>query len=276
VNLKPVTLPFPRLTRSLKRAYPFRTAAPSFIYPADYVPNVRLLAPFFDEIELLFFESGGLPPRRTVAELRAIGASEGLGFNVHLPTDVTLGHPDSRQAANALEALRRACDCAAPLDPSLFCLHVPPGPAGEGDLWSERVRQDLEALATATGGPARIAIETLPGPLDYLDRLVESLELSICMDVGHLLLSGHRVGECAARFGSRLAAVHLHAAADGRDHLPLDRLPEPAAADVLRLLKSYPGIVSLEVFSFEALSASVEWLAGRMGPGASRGLHDRG
>jgi hypothetical protein len=96
------------------------------------------------------------------------------------------------------------------------------------------------------------------------------------MDVGHLLLSGHRVGDCATRFGSRLAAAHLHAAAHGRDHLPLERLPERAALETLRMLSSYEGIVSLEVFSFEALSASVEWLAGRMEPGASRGRHDCG
>lgn len=260
------SLPFPRLTRSLKRAYPFRTAAPSFIYPADYVPNVRMLAPFFDEVELLFFESGGLPPRRTVAELAAIGAAEGLGFNVHLPTDVTLGDLDPQRAGHALDALRRACERALPLDPSLFILHVPHGPAHEGDLRRERVLRDLGALAAAAGGPARIALETLPGRLDYLDGVVESLGASICMDVGHLLLSGHRIGERAAQFGNRLAAVHLHAAVHDRDHLPLDRLSEPAAADTLRMLSSFNGIVSLEVFSFEALSASVEWLAGRMSP----------
>lgn len=271
-----MNLSFPPLPRSLKRAYRFRTAAPSFVYRADYVPNARRLAPFFDEIELLFFESTGLPPRHTIAELAAIGAAEGLGYNVHLPTDVALGHPDPGQAAAALDALRRACARAAPLNPSMFILHVPPGPPGAPGRWRDGVLRDLAALAAAAGDPGRIALETLPGPLDDLEDLADSLGLPVCLDVGHLLLSGHRVGECAARFGPHLAAIHLHAAVRGRDHLPLDRLAEPTAADVLRLLSSFQGAVSLEVFSFEALAASVEWLAGRMQPDASRGLQNRG
>jgi len=259
-----------RLPRSARRAYPFRTATTSFIYPADYGPNVRRLAPFFDEIELLFFEAEALPSRHVIAELAAIGAAEGLGYNVHLPTDVSLADPDPIGRLRAVDALRRACDHAAPLRPSTFTVHVPGGPAGALDPWREQARQGLAELAAAVGDPARMAVETLDYPPERVGELIAGLGLSVCLDVGHLLLQGRNPAAVAARFAPAVAIVHLHAAADGRDHLALDRLPGPAAAQVLELLAGFRGVVSLEVFSFEALRDSMEWLSTRFPCGLER------
>ncbi len=259
-----------RLPRSARRAYPFRTATTSFIYPADYGPNVRRLAPFFDEIELLFFEAGALPPRHVIAELAAIGTAEGLGYNVHLPTDVSLADPDPIVHRRAVDALRRACDHAARLRPSTFTVHVPGGPAGAGDPWREQARQGLAELAAAVGDPARIAVETLDYPPERVGELIAGLGLSVCLDVGHLLLQGLDPAAVAARFAPAVAIIHLHAAAGGRDHLALDHLPGPAAAQVLELLAGFHGVVSLEVFAFEALAASLTWLSTRFPCGLER------
>ncbi|MCK7510836.1 MAG: hypothetical protein MZV70_46715 [Desulfobacterales bacterium] len=49
-----------------------------------------------------------------IAELAAIGAAEGPGYNVHLPTDVSLADPDPIGRRRAVDAPRRACDHAAP------------------------------------------------------------------------------------------------------------------------------------------------------------------
>jgi len=43
------------LPKSYKHAYPFKLGTTSFIYPDGYVPNVKMLGPYMDEIELLFF-----------------------------------------------------------------------------------------------------------------------------------------------------------------------------------------------------------------------------
>ena len=51
------TQPFPPLDIVCKNVFPFALACPSFVYPAGYVDNIRHLAPFVDEIQLLFFES---------------------------------------------------------------------------------------------------------------------------------------------------------------------------------------------------------------------------
>jgi hypothetical protein len=53
-------LKYPRLTKSYKGFYPFKLATTSFIYPDDYIPNVKMLGPFVDEIELLLFESNDI------------------------------------------------------------------------------------------------------------------------------------------------------------------------------------------------------------------------
>ena len=49
----------------------------SFIYPDHYARNVQLIGPFFDEIELLFFESrfeDSLPSRKDIQELKDLSA----------------------------------------------------------------------------------------------------------------------------------------------------------------------------------------------------------
>ena len=269
-RLKPEPLnPLPAFAvpgRSVKGAYPFRTAATSFVYPADYLPNVRRLAPYFDEIELLFYEAQGLPPRAVITELAAIRAAEAVGFNVHLPLDVSISDREPLRRAQAVDALCRACEHAAPLHPSTFTLHIPgPGPAG-WEAWHERVRPGVARLAAAVADPARISVETLDYPLEQADDLLAEYGLSVCMDVGHLVLGGRDLAAFAARFAGRIAVIHLHAAGEtGDDHLPPDRLPAFAAAQVCRLLSAYRGLVALEVFSIGRLAASVEWLAAHVG-----------
>ena len=58
----------------LKKRFSFRLSAPSYIFPADYAANAAALAPFLDEIELLFFESAcdSLPSLREIEKLRKL------------------------------------------------------------------------------------------------------------------------------------------------------------------------------------------------------------
>jgi len=47
---------YPSLPKSYKGLYPFKIGTTSFIYPAGYAQNVKMLGPYVDEIELLLFE----------------------------------------------------------------------------------------------------------------------------------------------------------------------------------------------------------------------------
>ena len=97
--------------------------------------------------------------------------------------------------------------------------------------------------------------------------MIEALGLAVCMDFGHLLRRGQDPDLFFRSFASRISIIHLHGVENGRDHLPLTHLPQPADETVRRLLCGFKGIVSLEVFSFGALAASLSWLETRLQSG---------
>jgi sugar phosphate isomerase/epimerase len=257
----------PLLSRSFKKRFPFTLATTSFIYPDDYGPNIQRLGPFLDEIELLLFESGSLPSRHTIAGLADLARTYEVGYNVHLPSDVSVGHADDRIRESAVASILRAYERVSVLSPSTLTLHIPwEGPAGlPADLlpWKERVRESIVCLIAAVGSPACISVETLDYPLEWLAEVIDDLGLAVCMDVGHLLLHGRELADVMRRFASRISILHLHGVAAGRDHLALDRLRPSSAEKVFKVLSGFKGIVSLEVFNFDDLAASLNWMEER-------------
>jgi sugar phosphate isomerase/epimerase len=213
-------------------------------------------------------ESASLPSASCIRELGGLAREYDLSYNVHLPADVSIGHPDPRRRTCDLEALLRTVDLVGPLTPSTLTLHIPREASGStaetSDAWRQRVHEGLTRLARAVDDPARISVETLDYPLEAVVDIIEALGLSICMDVGHLLLNDQDVGGFFKRYASRIVIIHLHGAQNGRDHLPLGRLPPPADHVVPKLLSGYQGIVSLEVFSYDALAESLSWLEARL------------
>ena len=117
---------YPSLTKSYKGLYPFKICTTSFIYPDHYIPNVRMLGPYLDEIELLLFESQGadaLPSRGVVAELCRLAAEFHLSYNIHLPTDVSISDQNAVRQKKAVDTLCRVIELVQPLDPSAVILH---------------------------------------------------------------------------------------------------------------------------------------------------------
>lgn len=259
---------YPPLPQSAKGRYPFRLACPSFIYPDHYLPNVRMLAPFVDEIELLVLDSqypGSLPGKAEIAELAQAGKDLDITYNVHLPTDIFPGHRDPAIDKTAVETLRRVLDQVAPLEPTTCTLHLPLSPevcsTASAGPWRERLAAGLDA-ALADGPPAnRISVETLSYPLQWLSPLLVELDLAVCLDLGHLLLHDLGLESTCRAFGGQATIIHLHGVAAGRDHLALDRLPTADMARVLPLLQNFEGTVSLEVFAYDRLAASIAHLA---------------
>lgn len=258
----------PELPAIYKRHYPFRLACPSFIYPAGYVDNVRKLCGIVDEIELLLLESApaDLPRADDIRELSSLAADNHLTFNVHLPTDIPLAAGQAGAADPAVEAVLRAVDLSRPLAPVSYTLHVPltESPAHGGGAppgWQARVRKSLERLLTASGLPAEaIAVETLDYPLDYLAPVIREMGLSVCLDTGHLMVREESCRACFKTWQDRIVIIHTHGVAQGRDHLPLDRLSAAQSLEIADILTGFRQSVSLEVFSLTALAASLIYL----------------
>jgi hypothetical protein len=77
---------YPHLPKSYKGFYPFKLATTSFIYPDDYIPNVKMLGPFVDEIELLLFESNAIESffsASIIDKLQRLATDLNLSYNSH-------------------------------------------------------------------------------------------------------------------------------------------------------------------------------------------------
>lgn len=251
--------------KSFRGLFPFRLATTSFIYPADYVPNVRRLAGSVDEIELLFFESRALPPAAVLRELAAIGTGTGLTYNVHLPVDVAIGHPDRARRRRDVAILVEVLEAVAALAPTTHTLHIPRGvePQDSG-AWLEGIRSSLSEWIRRGADPGRISIENIDYPLELLAEVLAELGLRVCLDVGHLVLYGHSFAAFHRRFAPRIDIIHLHGATPEREHLAADRLPPALAEELLPVLARFRGTVCLEVFNPADLAASLDWLAARL------------
>ncbi|HMA68212.1 MAG TPA: cobamide remodeling phosphodiesterase CbiR, partial [Desulfosalsimonadaceae bacterium] len=138
---------YPPLARSYKQDFHFRLATTSFIYPDHILPNVRMLAPFLNEIELLFFESsypGSLPGADAIQELKQQAKAHDITYNIHLPLDRSLTAAAAGDRQAAIDTLKDIFELAAPLTPSTWTVHLP-----EEDIeqdfagWYARARDSL-------------------------------------------------------------------------------------------------------------------------------------
>ncbi len=258
---------YPSLTKSFKGMYPFKLGTTSFIYPDHYVPNVKLVGPFVDEIELLLFESGpaeSLMPKSVIEDLAVLSQDLSLTYNIHLPTDISIGDFSAARQQHAVDTLVRIIEQTAPLAPSSYTLHIP----FDGDVsdpaivsrWLGIVGRNLEKMQAAGMPGDLMAVETLDYPLEIIDKILADYNLAVCMDIGHLIIRGSDIQSVFNQYCDKVAIIHLHGVEGHQDHLALDRLSEEWIGPVFEILNKFSGSVSIEVFSFENLSASLNYL----------------
>lgn len=247
--------------------YPFRLGTTSFIYADGYIPNVKLLGPWLDEIELLFFESNAIydfPTKEDVKELLRLAGEHRISYNVHMPLDLNPGHPDASIRGRSVQIIARIYDLIWPLSPTTLTVHLP----FHGDArstkdiagWRERIHRSLEQIIQ-TGIPAGIvSIETLNYPIRWIEDIISEMHFSVCMDVGHLVVHAFDLSEFYRRYQKQIAIIHLHGVSGGQDHMALDQLVTRNSVQMMRVLKHFSGSVSLEVFSFDHLKRSLRHL----------------
>jgi sugar phosphate isomerase/epimerase len=258
---------YPSLTKSYKGFYPFKIGTTSFIYPDLYVPNVKMLGPFLDEIELLLFESApvaSLFSKPVIHDLKQLSQDLELSYNIHLPTDISISDSSPAGRDQAVSSLMRIIERMVPLAPVSYTLHVPyPGDMANDDHlrnWQDVVYRNL-ARIVGSGVPAdKIAIETLDYPLEALAEIIYELQLSICLDAGHLMLHGYDIPRFFNKYGAKISIMHLHGVKNNRDHLSLEQLPAGSMQSIREILQTFTACLSLEVFSFEHLETSLQLL----------------
>ncbi|MCD4718738.1 MAG: sugar phosphate isomerase/epimerase [Desulfobacula sp.] len=254
----------------------FKLGTTSFIFPDHIIPNVKKLGLFFDEIELLIFESRPaevLPSKKDVKELLYLSQKFDLTYNIHLPIDVSLTHESLVNRQKARDTILAVIDLFAPLNPTTHTLHLDMPPDVKKNIenqkklknWEEKTRQSLGALISDISNPGIISIETLDYPFSCLETLVEEFKVSVCIDAGHQIKYGHNLLETFEKHKFRTSIIHLHGVAFSeqniKDHTALDKLPKEYFRQVQTILEDFTGVVSLEVFNLENLNRSLRVLS---------------
>ncbi len=186
---------------------------------------------------------------KSIQRLANLKREMGITYTVHLPLgSVEPSTPLESVRLGSVDAILDLIDALEPLNPEVYVLH------GTGALAAEFYRKDLPKSAKSlvlkrfqggainsiqiileeTNIPSRkLAIETVGFPLDLTIEIAELLDLSICLDTGHILagFSGPiRLDEALQTCLARLAEIHLHDSPDflrtgqlgfGKDHQAL-------------------------------------------------------
>jgi len=268
-------------TLCLKGRFGFRLGTTSYIIPDDILPNARWLAPRIDDIELVLFESdafSNLPSQDAVSELADIAEEHALSYTVHLPLDVAFGHPDPEIRRQSLDGCLRLVDRMEPLFPFAYVVHFTGDrrsqtPADDMRRWLDGHRHALERLAGRVGA-RRLCAETLEYPFDLVLPVVEELDLSVCLDIGHLMLMGRDVAAHFERLAVRTRIVHAHGIIDGQDHKSLAACDAGVLSHLVDGLAQNPRgpvVLTMEIFSESDFHDSM-----RVMSGLCRSLPDRG
>jgi len=250
----------------VKGRYPWRLGAPSYVIPEAVLPNVELLAPLVDDVQLLFFESSNtsqLAHEVPVAALAELAAAHDLTYTVHLPTDIFLGPADAAMRQAGIDEIERLVAQLAPLSPVAFDLHLNQQPGLAPGQWQENIASSLALLRGRLGSEvAKIAIENIDYPFAQLQSLVAAHGFSLCLDLGHVLYYQHD-WRAAVDLASQAKHLHLHGVRDGRDHRPLgfDQVDHLVAVGQSLAAGGFTGVLTLEVYKYEYLRRSCEVLA---------------
>jgi sugar phosphate isomerase/epimerase len=226
-----------------------------------------MLGPYFDEIELLLFESlssAALPSKAVIKELSHLASEHDLTYNIHLPTDVSISAAQPEKRQHAVNTVLSVIDRVAPLCPTAYALHIPYNQKSfDTDAvksWQRRVFKNLEKILAGGMAAESIAVETLDYRFDLLDGILTELNLSVCLDIGHLIAHGYDLNALFNKYVDITSIIHVHGVTNGCDHLALDKLPDKYKEPVLAILNQFTGSVSLEVFAFDDLKHSLAFL----------------
>ena len=191
----------------------------------------RLFEQGFNPVELSGDLGMFLPHAFQPEAMKKLAAlkSRGLGYTVHLPLwSVEPSTPLTPVRQGSLQAVVDCIQTTLPLEPECFVLHATGALAAEfynmqiseaarGIIlkqFQNGARESLKSILAQTGIPSRkLAIETIEFPLELTLELAQELDLSICLDTGHVLAGfpgWFDFFDVLERILPRLAEVHLH------------------------------------------------------------------
>lgn len=256
-------LPLPQVTKP----HPFRVGVTSYVHPADLITNVRHLAPYADDIEIVFFESSefsNLPSQREVVEMLQLATQHQLTYTIHFPIDKALGSEQREEREHFMDTALRIIELCRPLDPHGWILHLEgldhhASPA-RIETWIRDMRPLLRVLTEVAGDPTKICVENLGYPFAWCEPVLLEHPFSVCLDLGHLLQMGYDWRQHVAQWLPRTRIIHLYGSDTTSRHYSLEKSPMPLVQEFLKAIHPYNEVLTLETFEFEDTASSLRRL----------------
>lgn len=161
------------------RKAPFCVAAPSFVVPDTVSGNAHFLAPYFQEIAILLFQTKACLDYDTT-DLSPRLAQLDVKWHVHLPLDLEWGQgpqKDIHQAWQAIHGLVKKVDYLKPVS---YVLHPPSSP--------EQLRPLAARFKSVGIAPCCVLLENVE-ETDLARYYETALQegFRFCLDLGHVL-----------------------------------------------------------------------------------------
>jgi adenosylcobalamin phosphodiesterase len=245
-----------------------RLGTTSCIWHDYMLPNVERLAGVVDDVELLLFDiERDVPTAAEVARLGELGRRHALSYTLHTPLDASLASADEARRLTGVDKVRRAIAWGAPLAPLGNTVHVYLGdaehdaaPPRDLDAWRDRARRSLETILADVPSPRDLCVECIDYDFALIAPVVEALDLSVTLDVGHLMRDGRGMRAAVDKWLPRARILQLHGTRpDGRDHKSLTFAPRAEIEWLMRTLgeRQFGGVLTLEVFDAADLETSL-------------------
>jgi sugar phosphate isomerase/epimerase len=247
-----------------------RLGTTSYIIPDNIIPNARYLADKVDDIQLILFQSEdiSLPTDEDVRILQEIAEGNDLTYSIHFPLDTVLGAEEPLRS-QSVEKHIEIINTTLPLAPSAYIVHFNSDdkahqagtPSDDMARWLANNRKSMEEILAAVNVPSKeFCVETLSFPLDLVDDIIEDLNLSVCLDIGHLIVNGYSVEEHLDRYLDKTKSIHLHGTSGSNDHLDLSHLNPKVFDLLLPRITERDLNLTVEVFNEENFLKSMKTL----------------
>ncbi len=213
-------------------------SVPSYVIPGTYYENVRFISRYeaIQSVEILFFFFDSEIKELFIREKESIKAfSDRFSFTIHMPEHLKPEH---------IEIIELTEDLA-----SHYILHLP-------ESNTIQFMTELSRWRSIYGNV--FLIENLID-MDIEPYLKQEPSLSVCCDIGHLLIQGDDINQFIQNHENRIKEIHLHGVKNKKDHKSFDP-GEPWFVDLIPFLRKFQGVVNLEVFSIKEVQLILDHL----------------
>lgn len=276
-----------------------RVGTTSYIYPAGIIDNVKKLRNKVNDIELVLFETAkesNLPSQKEIETLYELSLRNNLTYTVHLPLSISLAHSKKEERFTSVKSANEIINLTLPLNPFAYIIHIAitddPFQKGFFNIetkklleWQKRAKESLTSILNNVKNPSLLSIENINYPFEYLTDLIYELDISICLDIGHLILYSSKIDKNKNsinvvkshldRYLSKIKVIHLHGVFNRKDHRALipiykkgiykkqiqENSTNRTIINILKMIKEmkFTGVLTLEVFNKYDLISSL-WL----------------